>query len=401
MVEHKVQWTPPSPLWLEAGADEANAQRKMRKPAILRFASDSFMEDFLQILEKDPARVTDLVARPEVWFKPLGARAAEALLEPAERTSAFARKLNRLRLSTERARNAIALRTGGGTVMNAKSSAGLKLFQPAHQRYYLVTACLVCGVVGLPDRVLDSGRQERTFFVLRRLLPPGFDQPDPNNDRMRTPLPTLDLSTWEEYAFVITSRGGAWKRVVHPGGRMDVLEPSEEPLPLFPMNYIEDDGRRRRLLVGIIPVGKREALLGAGLSQVGTQTAATTTNGGAGPLPKSDPRMIELYSKVTEPWKRAIESAWKAIEMKNTQSIPGIPTPTTDEINAFLNGFLKVTREQIQTSSWYILLDFAKFLEDRELAANLDGTLAGIVYKPGGASISLKSALAQIKTYET
>ena len=50
--------------------------------------------------------------------------------------------------------------------------ATLKLYQPAHQRYYLVTACLVCGIVGLPDRALDSAHQERVSFVVRRLLPP-------------------------------------------------------------------------------------------------------------------------------------------------------------------------------------------------------------------------------------
>ncbi|MCK7496573.1 MAG: hypothetical protein MZW92_40905 [Comamonadaceae bacterium] len=47
----------------------------------------------------------------------------------------------------------------------------LKLYQPVHNRYYLVTASLVCRRPGLPDRRVNPGRQEQARFVLRRLLP--------------------------------------------------------------------------------------------------------------------------------------------------------------------------------------------------------------------------------------
>ena len=57
----------------------------------------------------------------------------------------------------------------------APASAGvafarLKLYQPAHQRHYLVSGSLVCQVPGLPDREVNPSRQ-KVSFVVRRLFP--------------------------------------------------------------------------------------------------------------------------------------------------------------------------------------------------------------------------------------
>src|ERR1051325_572793 len=178
MIDHQVQWTAPSPLWQEfAGAATLDERLAIKRPAILRFAADSFLEDFLTLMEDDPAPLPSLVAQPENWREPLNApKKVSALLEPAEPMSSFARKINRLRLIAERSRNGAGL-SGllTGTIQQA-TTPPFKLYQPAHQRYYLVSACLVCGLTGMPDRTLDTARQERVAFVVRRLLPPG--EPD-------------------------------------------------------------------------------------------------------------------------------------------------------------------------------------------------------------------------------
>ena len=153
---HEIQWTAPSPLWLEAAAfDGLDAQRQMRAPAILRFAADTFMEDFLKIVETDPDKLRSLVAIKETWRGPAEKPEAETLLEPVAPQSSFARRLNRVRVVAERARNTgslvAAVRNGDGRRLSP-----LKLYQPAHQRYYLVSGCLVCGITGLPDRALDT-----------------------------------------------------------------------------------------------------------------------------------------------------------------------------------------------------------------------------------------------------
>src|SRR5262249_51428722 len=260
MAQEVIQWTSPSPLWTQAigGADLTARQKALRQPAILRFASDEFMDQFLKLLENDPARLNELVAKPETW------RGAYKEPAPVEEAPAFARKLRRLGLIAAKKTNAALAPTsqpsGGSTASGAaaKKAAKLKLYQPAHQRYYLVTACLVCGRAGLPDRAIAPARQERVGFVVRRLMPSAA----PN---IREPLPEMNPdewpNTWDEYAFIVAPDGAGWKRI--PKENRNSLEAGEERLPLFAVNMSEDDGRRRRLFAGMIPIGRREAYLHA------------------------------------------------------------------------------------------------------------------------------------------
>ena len=229
--EPLVQWMAPSPLWpgLAAAGDPA-----FRRPAMLRFASDRFMDEFMALLERDPARLAELRVVPETW------RGHVPAPEPPAPVPAFARDLHRKRLmaarATQAAQTAQTASTGGATVA-AAAPAPLKLYQPAHQRYYLVTACLVCRLPGLPDRILNTAAEERAGFVVRRLR-----HRDPATDP-RTPC---DPETCDEYALVDTGRGPAWQKLTGVPGRSPLmLAPGEEVLPFFPMNFTEDDGRRR------------------------------------------------------------------------------------------------------------------------------------------------------------
>src|SRR5262245_11999841 len=199
MSEHLVKWTSAAPLWKGlATATDDPTRRAFSSPNIMRFATDSFMEDFLRIVERDPTQLAGHLARPERWDRPALPPGSEELLKPAARQSALVRRLDRLRVSTERLKAAAAsktlddFRTASSAAIGKPAEDPLKLYQPAHQRYYLVTACLVCQITGLPDRALDAGRQERAFYVLRRLLPPGH-QPG-------KALQTFDPATWQEYA---------------------------------------------------------------------------------------------------------------------------------------------------------------------------------------------------------
>ena len=195
MIEHQVQWTAPSFLWAEtANATNPEVRQTINQPAILRFATDSFMDEFLAVLETDPTQLSGLVAQPETWRGPTPPPPAAALLEPTGPRSSLARKLSRMRLAVGRSRNlpASGVSTDDGTSANSaqgrsRHTTTLKLYQAAHQRYYLLTACLVCGLTGLPDRTLDAGRQERATFVVRRLFPPG--PPD-----VTAPLPAFDAA---------------------------------------------------------------------------------------------------------------------------------------------------------------------------------------------------------------
>jgi hypothetical protein len=381
MAQHEEKWAAPAPMWaLVANDQQQAALRTFHRPAILRFASDTFMEDFMSILERDPAQLNGLVARPETWRGPMLAGQTSSLLQPSPQKSGLARKLSRLRLATERARK--------GAATNIASSATtlteplpLKLYQPAHQRHYLVSASLVCGLTGLPDRRIDAGREERASFVVRRLLPPAI--PDP-----KELLGAVNPETWDQYAFVITPRGPGWVKATD---HKDELVPGEEQSPLFPVSFTEDDGRRRRLLAGVIPVGKREQYMGASNHTV---TPGGGTGGTANEVGKSDPRMIRLYQEVTEPWKRLIEQAYAG--RKIAESTPEPPFDETEIGDGERGAARKAVREQIQTASWYILLDFDKFLKDERnfpggLPSALNSMLEDAEYKdPSNTATRLK-----------
>jgi len=312
------------------------------------------MEQFLATLENDPSRLGELVAKPETWRGPVKEQ------EPVKQAPAFARKLQRLGLLAARRRGAALSpsNTSGGALTQAgaasKKAPKLKLYQPAHQRYYLVTACLVCGRAGLPDRAVAPARQERVGFVVRRLLPP---QPLNTNQALPELNPDTWPEEWDEYAFVVGSDGQGWRRI--PRERRVELEEGEEQSPLFAVNFAEDDGRRRRLFTGLVPVGKREAYMNA--SQRKRQGDPDPV---VKPAPIPDPRMPLVWSQVTEPWKRLIERADAAQKMQSEPPDPDAPWEPDDKPKDVPAASLKATRESIQTGSWCILLDFAKFLEE-------------------------------------
>ncbi|HEX6186402.1 MAG TPA: hypothetical protein VFZ44_21100 [Pyrinomonadaceae bacterium] len=325
------QWTAPSPLWAEAAASRDAAVREaMQRPALLRFATDTFMDDFLAMLEADPSRLGGYLAQPETWRSPSDEP------EAAAEVPRFLRGFNSLRLKAASALDKTspqALKRQQTSI--AKAAAGeappLKLYQPAHQRFYLVAAHLVCRRAGLPDHSLDANREERAAYVVRRL-----------HQRQGAPAP-------EEYAFVATAQGNVWQRVNNPA---ETLAPGEERLPLFPVSFNEPDGRRRRLHAGMIPVGKREAYAGAG-------EAASAGEADAAPAGRTakTARKIHFRMQVAEPWKALFVTADAALRLK-TES----PPPKGDEKAPDTSILIKNSREQIQTMSWYVLLDLSKFL---------------------------------------
>lgn len=346
----QVQWAAPSPLWAEAaGSANAGVRRALRQPALLRFATDSFMDDFAALLESEPSRLGEYIALPETW------RAPAVTPAPAAQAPEFVRKLSNLHLAAGRKLNQLSGLTpakvvspgAAGAVItiasNAISSAiaaaeqkALKLYQPAHQRFYLVTACLVCGLPGLPDHALHTARQERVSYVVRRM----YQKPS---------APGQPAGPIEEYAFVATAHGNGWQKV----SSAEELVENEAQLPLFAVNFFESDGRRRRLFGGMIPVGKREAYMGAG-----TFTPATNGNSAPNSTPKTA-RKIHFRMQVTEPWKNLLRTADD--DARTLSSVSLAETPPSQQVQE--DTLKKESRQSVQTLSWYILLDFVKYLQ--------------------------------------
>lgn len=129
--DHPIQWVTAAPLWeavLPADSRSAPLDEKpMQQPALLRFASDSFMDDLSHLLETDPAKLAAHRATPETHRILPPGRSKPAITPP------------------------------------------LKLFQPAHGHFNLVAATLVCRRAGLPEHLVDAARAEKVGFLLRRL----------------------------------------------------------------------------------------------------------------------------------------------------------------------------------------------------------------------------------------
>jgi hypothetical protein len=116
-----------------------------------------------------------------------------------------------------------------------------KLYQPAQGRFYLVAASLVCKLPGLPEKTVQTNRQERVSFVMRRLVP---------KNGQAAAATALNLASFDEYAWFPTQ---GWL----PLQNRDRLADYEERLPMFGMNFCHD-GVLRRVLLGMIPVSSRE-----------------------------------------------------------------------------------------------------------------------------------------------
>jgi hypothetical protein len=323
MNRHAITWTQPSPFWTETATQFAGVTRpEFGRPAILRFTTDSFMDELLNVLETDPRRLGEYRVRPETW------RGFAPPPTPLTPKKIFALPFQRLGAAKKNFRN-------GSPSLPTKppptpiADLPLKLYGPAAQRYYFVASCLICQMPGLPDRHIEPARAERASFLVRRLFPPGQDAARPKTE-------------WEEHAWVSGPSGNFWRKLT-PG---EISKPAqgEERLPMFALNFKEDDLRDRRLLAGLIPVGRREAYLGGALGANGAAATGATVK---------TARKILFRKEIAEPWKALIAQAARA-----TQQLADLAPPSLADRKAKI----AVERSTLQSVSWLVLLDFDRFL---------------------------------------
>lgn len=226
-----IKWVKPAPLW-------ASQAIPLEQPWLAEFDGDRFLPDFLDLM---------------------------ASQTPAD----------------------LATHTPKLTILDDKQKQ-LKLYQPLHGRYYLVTGSLVCRKLGLPDRSVLRKNGEKTSFVLRRLL---------EN---------------VEYAWAKDSTapsGGSWQSV----GSSSLLKNEERqpmhpvkscaPLPLTtgivatPVRQPVCD--QRTVYYGYIPVASREKYLMPIANPIKALQEMIDAGGTGAP---GDPRLDDLSTRVFEPW---------------------------------------------------------------------------------------------------
>lgn len=165
-------WLKPAPFWEKGGAITDSAD--LIRPALLEFRTDRFMDDFL-----------------------------------AEATSGRDSDWQQLQSQT--------------AIPGAKP---LRLYQPAHMRYYLLCASLCCREPGFPDRVVRRAQGESIFFVLRKVNAQG-----------------------QEYGWSVEGTSKAWQAV-----EGSALAANEERLPLFTTAPCCG----RSVVYGYVPVASRD-----------------------------------------------------------------------------------------------------------------------------------------------
>ena len=339
------------PLWARFGAtaDAAVTAPDQFRPAILRFATDDFMEHMMTMSR---------MIRSAVFWR--GPRLAPPVADEPDRAGRVAMprivQVLARSLKLKRAKTPLQAVEATASVEEKKQerSLPLKLYQPAHLRYYLVSASLVCRMAGLPERTVVRGGSEQTGFVLRRLLPA---EADSKNE--------ADLT---EFAFVKDAQGARWQRISAGEDKIAGLVPGEELLPLFPLNYRDAIEHTRTLWTGLVPVGRREEYMGAAidrsavaLSMAQAQRQSLQPSAASGMASSITARMTQFKMEVAEPWKNLVRAAYKAEATLQEPEDSGSPDA---DLRALLQKRIRTLNLQWQMQSWLILLDFADYLAD-------------------------------------
>lgn len=353
------RWLGPLPVWARPGPAglRLSTVAGAARPAILRFDHDDFMQEYLDTLQRHPERLAEWLARPETWRDPMPApgRAADEGVDEADTAGrigfvyeATRREAGLRRHAAQRLPGAIDVQALKGRLRRPSPSVDaeslpLKLYQSSHKRHYLLCASLVSDAPGLPDCVPDGRRGELASFVIRRLLPP-------EDEAQAGDLPPAE---WQEYAFVPADAGPRWQCLGRHGSpAAQRLAPGEERLPMFATPFAGDCREGRRLFCANVPVNRREQWLAAGLAEdAGTASAA---------VPGRSHAALLLQADVISPWRALLEQAEHL-----HQALVRDRTETGTDGEDDRRRRLRTVRDQLQTGSWYVLLDLARLLRER------------------------------------
>jgi hypothetical protein len=229
-----IKWVKPQPLWAFEDTD-------MSRPWLAQFKDDRFLPSFL-----------DLMAG-----KVVGQTPADLHQTVPDKTD-----------------------------IDGKGTMQLKLYQPLHQRYYLVTGSLICRQFGMPDRTVVRKNGEKTSFVLRRTV----------KDAQGNPV---------EQGWVNDGPNKGWQPLKDEQKRLVLIRKDEQRLPLHPVKVgminQAPTNIQRKVYYGYIPVDGREKYLMQRDDTAQAIQDAIDHPPAGGPI--SDPRIDQVRTQVFEPWR--------------------------------------------------------------------------------------------------
>lgn len=314
-----IQWVKPAPLW----KGELNTFNSLdfRPPRLAEFETDTFLTDFLDLVQgRIPGQL------PAAGFKP-----------PQDKT--------------------------------ADNANTLKLYLPAHGRYYLVTASLVCRKPGLPDRVVARELGQQVYFVVRRLLKKGDTLVD-------------------EQGWIPDTANGGWTWHDVADSKVPVRE-LEERLPLNPATVcaiaapesltgpdVFGLGKcgQRVIYYGYVPAAGRDKYLAPFSDPVGELNKLMQATPEPGKNKELDPRLGQFETRVLRNWRELYVD------------------PMTGAIYEEGVFETRIGTEQLSDASLYVLVDLADFLSQ-----NLPGVWAALLdgSNLSGTDFAKRAALLQ------
>ena len=103
-LKHNIHWQAPMPLWAENSSTGLRVTNEALAPypSILRFASDSFMQEMLDVMDHSPKRIAEWLVQAETWREPM--KSPEAVVKKTQEDS-IAFLLNKTRQLTDQYRS--------------------------------------------------------------------------------------------------------------------------------------------------------------------------------------------------------------------------------------------------------------------------------------------------------
>jgi len=278
----QIQWLAPPPLWQELSS--ASDTTQFRSPAILRFATDTFMQDLQNVLQNTPQTLRNYVAQGENWRNP-----------------------------------------GAGLgYVGPTPALPLKLYQPTHQRFYLVASSLTCRMPGLPDHTVNKAAGESVVFVVRQLRPnAGYTVADCAVDNPVTCtefawIPAGAGATTASSTAAATSSSttastqnasnnqAGWMQASGPN-----LVAGEEQIPLS-LTQTGSNGSSRRIFIGLIPASRRQQYVGGTTLPANGASSGGSASSTANSAP-TDPRIDLFHRQIVGPWWN-LEDWWNHLD---------------------------------------------------------------------------------------
>ena len=317
-----------------AALGDAAVRGACSQPAILRFATDTSWTSSWRMLDSRPGAAGRATSRSP---RPGAARWRAA--GPVDGRAALRAALNRLRLAAT-ARSTAPRRRAAADARSPRAPAG----RGAAAQAVPARAPALLPRRRLPRLPRAGPARPRARHRRARSVPPSSCAACIQTAAARRRPTTSTPSSRRARA-----TGWQQRRPIPP----TTLAPGEEQLPLFPLSLQRDDGRTAAPATpGWCRSARREAYMGARRAVAAPDDAAAATRRRRPPRRRARFTSARRSPSLEEPDRTGRRGA--------TASRRDSPPPIADEQAPTTYGPRKNSREQIQTMSWYVLLDFVE-----------------------------------------